>query len=141
MYTDAPFGIVPVPLPCITTIMDHLDKIDSSIATDSDLLAVPSPASTGTGTSSLTTAHHEEVTHVATAPPVDVLQHPVTTATMEYFDGEAFNIDGICYLLKDIKVDHLRKFCVKNGVKSTQPPHKSVRTATKKIVVEEIKVP
>ena len=86
MYTGAPLGIS-VPLPCITTIMDCLDEMDSSITTDFDPLVVPSPASTGTTTSSFTTPVYNEVTHVATATPMDALQHPVTTTTMEQFDG------------------------------------------------------
>ena len=140
MYTGAPTGLrFPLPqlAPIIIAVMsDQLDDMDSSITT-TEFEQLVSPVSAGTASSS--PSNNNEVTLVTTGAPTDSFMHPVTTATMENFDGEAFNIDGIQYLLKDIKVDHLRKFCVKNGVKCTQPPHKSVRTSTKKIVVEEIK--
>jgi hypothetical protein len=100
------------------------------------------PASAGT-TSSLSTNQEENaVDGVDTnPPPASVVEtaHPITNATFDHFPGDYFLIDGVEYHLKDIKVDLLRKFCVKNGVKTTAPPHKSLRLSTKKIVVEEIK--
>jgi hypothetical protein len=125
---------------------DQLDDMDPSNTTTREVEQLGSPASTstgasaGTGASSSTFDHNNEVIVVANGiPPPEPATHPVTTATMENFDGEAFKIDGILYLLKDIKVDYLRKFCFQNGIKRSQPPYKSVRMLTKKIVVEEIK--
>jgi hypothetical protein len=125
---------------------DQLDDMDSSITTTREVERLVSPASASTGASagtgafSATLDHNNEVIVVANgAPPPEPATHPITTATMENFDGEAFNIDGIQYILKDIKVDYLRKFCFQNGIKLSQPPYKSVRSLTKKIVVEEIK--
>jgi len=110
--------------------------VDSDSSTASEFLPSPTSAA-GNSASSV----EEEVAVVPAAELVlGSLQHPVTVATMNDFDGEVFKINGVTFLLKDIKVDDLRKFCVKNCVKTTLPPHKSVRTATKKVVVDEIKL-
>jgi hypothetical protein len=58
---------------------------------------------------------------------------------MAHFDGSKFKIDGIEYELKDIKIDYLRKFCRSNDVRMTEPPHKTLRTGTGLVVIEEIK--
>jgi hypothetical protein len=71
--------------------------------------------------------------------PTDQNVHPVMTATMDDFDGEAFNIDGVSYQLKDVKVDYLRKFCVKIDIRTSTPPYKTVRSAKKAVVIEAIK--
>jgi cytochrome c553 len=124
--------------------MDDQDDINSSIATpEADPSRGTSPESgrssiSGSSRSLLSAEPDEEVVMVDAPPPPQEV-HPITNASMEHFDGEAFVIDGTTYLLKDIRVDDLRKFCGKNDVKTTLPPHKSCRSATKKVMVEEIK--
>jgi hypothetical protein len=98
-----------------------------------------SPASGTFGTSGL--INDDEVL-VVQPPPVPAsvqVPHPVVSATMAHFDGSMFNIDGSEYELKDIKVDYLRKFCRSNDVRMTEPPHKTLRTGTRLVVIEEIK--
>ena len=119
--------------------MDRLDEIDSSIATDTGGSSPESGRTSQSSSSRSSVAPEDDDVVVVSAPPPPQDVHPVTTAAMEHFDGEAFQIDGTTYLLKDIRVDDLRKFCVKNDVKTTLPPHKSCRSATKKVMVEELK--
>jgi hypothetical protein len=97
-----------------------------------------SPISGTSGTSELTT-NTDDVLLVTEPPSISQPVHPVLSATMAHFDGEVFKIDGVTYHLKDIKVDYLRKFCRNNDVKMSDPPHKSLRTSSRKIVEEEIK--
>ena len=92
-------------------------KIDSPNVPD----RAATPASTGTTTSTLSTTLDVVV---VTGPTLQTAEppHPVTNATFEHFLGESFQIDGVQYNLKNLKVDLLRHFCVKNGVKTTAPP-------------------
>jgi hypothetical protein len=120
---------------CILQRMDEslLPFIDPPILPVLEVAATPASAGT---TSSLST--NQDVV-VVPSPVGNEAPHPITNATFEHFLGDSFLIDGVEYRLKDVKVDLLRRFCVKNGVKTTAPPHKSLRLGTKKTVVEEIK--
>lgn len=96
---------------------------------------------TTTPTSRLATNDDEvQVVEPTSSSPVT---HPVAESTMEHFDGETFKINGMEYSFdsRGMTVDVLRRFCMRNNVRSTDPdtPGKSLRREKKPILIEEIK--
>jgi hypothetical protein len=99
-----------------------------------------SSGSSGTLSSNLpATSNAGEVVLLASPPPVIAINNPLLHATMEQFDGDNFNINGVVHEPKKLRVDQLRKFCRDNNIKMTEPPHQSLRTSSKNVVMEEIK--
>jgi hypothetical protein len=69
------------------------DQLDDEVEQLVSSASASTRASVGTGASFVTLDHYNEVIVVANGgPPPEPATHPVTTDTMEKFDGEAFNV-------------------------------------------------